>query len=67
MPSSSLTAALLRLEESRDRLLLAQTRMMMATEQAEQSLRVLASLVTPVDRHDHRNRRLDDPGSGPTS
>jgi len=49
--SDALSAALRRLEESRDRLLLAQTRMAMATEQAERSLQRLTTLVSQLDRH----------------
>ena len=56
--SDALSAALLRLEESRDRLLLAQTRMAMATEQAERSLARLTTLATQLDRHP------DDPSAG---
>ena len=49
--TDALSDALRRLEESRDRLLLAQTRMAMATEQAERSLQRLTTIVTQPDRH----------------
>ena len=55
-----LAAALLRLEESHDRLLLAQTRMAMATERAERAVGVLSAALTNLDtRAQHPDRPAD--------